>query len=67
MSDCAICKGEGWVCENHPEIPWNGGNQECCGGAGSPCACNSDLSLTGFEGGCIIASVEDIPDGLRRH
>ncbi len=37
---CANCNGEGWVCENHPEIPWNGGYQTCCGGAGMPCACN---------------------------
>lgn len=38
---CLICKDEGWVCENHPEIAWNGGEQECCGGAGSPCKCNT--------------------------
>lgn len=37
---CANCDGEGWVCENHPEVPWIGGLQECCGGAGMPCSCN---------------------------
>lgn len=36
---CANCDGEGWVCENHPEVPWNGGDG-CCGGAGMPCSCN---------------------------
>lgn len=36
---CANCDGEGWVCENHPEVPWFDG-EGCCGGAGSPCACN---------------------------
>lgn len=39
---CEICKGELWVCENHMDVPWNGGNQTCCGGAGSPCECNPE-------------------------
>lgn len=38
---CPTCLGEGWVCENHPEQPWNEGEPACCGGAGVPCACNS--------------------------
>lgn len=37
---CETCKGEGWVCENHPNEPWNDGSPSCCGGAGSPCKCN---------------------------
>lgn len=37
---CNICKGEGWVCENHPDVQWNDGNPGCCGGAGKPCKCN---------------------------
>lgn len=37
---CANCDGQGWVCENHPEVPWHDG-EGCCGGAGSPCVCNS--------------------------
>jgi len=39
--NCTICKGEGWVCENHDGTPWGGGDG-CCGGAGMPCACNPD-------------------------
>lgn len=39
MIRCANCDGEGWVCENHPEVPWLGGDG-CCGGAGDPCSCN---------------------------
>ncbi len=38
---CKICEDEGWVCENHPENSWAGGNQKCCGGAGKPCECNT--------------------------
>lgn len=43
---CSICFGEGWVCENHPTVAWQGGDATCCGepygcGAGSPCVCNT--------------------------
>lgn len=39
---CLICDGHGWVCENHPLVPWAPltGQPECCGGAGAPCTCN---------------------------
>lgn len=37
--NCAICKGQGWVCESHQMTPWNDG-LACCGGAGAPCICN---------------------------
>ena len=36
---CANCDGEGWVCEDHSEVPWLDGDG-CCGGAGMPCVCN---------------------------
>ena len=35
--NCPTCAGEGWVCEFHQNIPWRGGDQICCGGAGAPC------------------------------
>ena len=44
--DCEICHGEGWVCENHPDVVWAGGKAKCCVGsgydcgAGMPCKCN---------------------------
>jgi hypothetical protein len=36
---CFRCEDIGWVCENHPDHPWDG---TCpCGGAGAPCPlCN---------------------------
>lgn len=37
---CTICKGEGWICENHPDKAWGEGSG-CCGGAGMPCECNT--------------------------
>jgi hypothetical protein len=42
---CRLCKDTGWVCERHPERPWDG-DQACgCSAAGMPCVrCNpSDL------------------------
>lgn len=35
---CEICKGDGWVCENHPNQPQC--HSDDCGGAGEPCICN---------------------------
>lgn len=38
--NCDTCGGEGWVCENHPDMPWDGDAGCNCGGAGMPCECN---------------------------
>jgi hypothetical protein len=36
---CLRCEGEGWVCENHPDQPWQGPHACQCGGM--PCLyCN---------------------------
>ena len=41
MSVCKNCSDIGWVCESHPNVPWDGGGDECYGGAGMPCEwCN---------------------------
>ena len=38
---CLLCDGCGWVCENHPDKPWEGEHACPCGGAGMPCRnCN---------------------------
>jgi len=37
---CARCRDCGWVCENHPDTPWQGAHAIECG-AGMPCPdCN---------------------------
>jgi hypothetical protein len=36
--DCPVCQGIGWVCENHPDKPWDG-EKGCICGAGMPCIC----------------------------
>jgi hypothetical protein len=40
MTVCPTCKGQRWVCENHPDKPWE--TEDGCGcGAGMPCLeCN---------------------------
>lgn len=35
-ADCPHCKGEGVVCEDHPDQAWGEGDG-CCGAAGMPC------------------------------
>lgn len=38
---CLACAGSGWVCENHPDKPWeNADGTRCCEGAGGNCECN---------------------------
>jgi hypothetical protein len=38
---CPQCANCGWVCENHPDRPWEGEEACNCGGAGMPCTkCN---------------------------
>lgn len=41
LNICNLCKGLLWVCEKHPNHPWNG---DCCKGAGVPCECNKELN-----------------------
>lgn len=53
---CQACAGSGWVCENHPDRPWENANgTTCCGGAGGNCSCNSDGA---FEFQAVLASTE---------
>lgn len=38
---CSVCGDCFWVCENHPDRPWDGEGACDCGGAGMPCPkCN---------------------------
>lgn len=45
MAVCQKCDNSRWVCEDHPNLPWDGSSDApnaCdCGGAGAPClVCN---------------------------
>ncbi|SHH05247.1 hypothetical protein [Bradyrhizobium erythrophlei] len=44
MKFCLRCDGARWVCEAHPDLPWEFGDRACtCGAPGEPCpACNND-------------------------
>lgn len=47
--DCSTCNGELWVCEEHPDHPWQDGDG-CCGAPGIPCKCNhKELMPPGTE------------------
>jgi hypothetical protein len=38
---CSLCEDCGWVCESHPDRPWEGEHACTCSGAGEPCPrCN---------------------------
>lgn len=47
---CRNCAGEGWVCENHEDRPWNaavGAGCEC--GAGAPCpVCSREMAYAPY-------------------
>ena len=36
---CPDCAGSGWLCEEHPNLPWD--HDEECDGAGIACDCNA--------------------------
>jgi hypothetical protein len=41
MFSCSRCRDARWVCENHPDKPWNAEHEMICRGAGMPCPdCN---------------------------
>lgn len=65
MNLCAICHGEGWVCERHPLKAWTEGGCMC--GAGMHCECNPSGDWD--DDRVILASVDPIEqagaDGLR--
>ena len=81
MPKCETCDDGGWVCENHRDKAWQGGDAKCCAenppnddprwaewgcGAGAPCPdCKEGLALGGFD--AISASVDPIPPGKAIH
>jgi hypothetical protein len=46
LMKCTLCEDSGWVCEDHPDAPWDGEHACICGAAGMHCPkCKpSDLS-----------------------
>lgn len=57
--ECDVCQDELWVCENHPEKPWNARLPNGCAcGAGMPClVCNDGLQRGhGFDAVLSVAT-----------
>jgi hypothetical protein len=52
VAACSNCEGSGWVCEDHPDRPWEGTSapgEGCDCGAGSPCpCCNLRMAAVGL-------------------
>jgi hypothetical protein len=64
---CNQCEDCGWVCENHPDQPWQGTPACPCGAPGAPCpACNAanDGNAPRMPGGF---KTEVDKDGWRPH
>jgi hypothetical protein len=66
-----ICKGELWVCEVHPLVPWYGGTMECCDGPAVPCRCNLTSRMPpGFKVHCSVneeVEQQPAPHGPTQH
>jgi hypothetical protein len=42
LMKCTLCEDSAWVCERHPERPWDGESACGCGAPGAPCPiCNA--------------------------
>ncbi len=55
--NCLNCEDNRWVCEEHPNTSWDGGDG-CCGGAGMPCVlCNAGLVPEMEPGTTLICSL----------
>lgn len=60
-SDCPRCRGIGWVCENHPDKPWDTsleGGCECA--AGAPCPRCSDILPIGVPDVSQVMIVDEV-------
>lgn len=36
---CLVCRGSGWLCDEHPTLPWD--HDDECDGVGIACNCNA--------------------------
>jgi hypothetical protein len=67
---CAVCEDCGWVCEAHPDRPFDGERACTCGGAGTPCSsCNASIADTGprFPKGFRVEFDNEFDKKGRRH
>jgi hypothetical protein len=62
--NCSICRGTGWVCENHSTTAWHEGLADCgCGGAGVKCEFNQDPEMP--PGTLIVTGLSDQTDSTK--
>lgn len=59
---CALCRGDGWLCERHPEQAWE---HDSCRSAGVPCGCNPTADMPpGFNVEIALPTIQTIAVGL---
>ncbi len=71
---CSVCEDCGWVCEDHPDRPFQGEHARDCGGAGAPCPrCNASDDepraeglRTEFEEGMASVKIRKVQRGRAR-
>jgi len=52
---CPACQGSGWLCDEHPALPWD---HDGCEGAGIACNCNA-FALVPHKEIFVESDVED--------
>jgi hypothetical protein len=61
--NCPTCRGEGWVCEEHPGQPFEhyvAQTNQLCPGPGMPCSCNPTETMPpDFKVHCSIDDPKD--------
>ena len=56
---CPDCLGSGWLCDEHPTLPWD---HDGCDGAGIVCRCNGFATTPHRE---VFVEYDSLDDGAR--
>jgi hypothetical protein len=56
---CPDCLGSGWLCDEHPKLPWD---HDGCDGAGVVCRCNASAATPHRE---VFVEYDSLDEGAR--
>jgi hypothetical protein len=56
---CPTCRGSGWLCDEHPTLPWD---HDDCDGAGFACNCNAFAVVPHKE---VFVEYDSLDEGAR--
>lgn len=57
---CSLCAGSGWLCDEHPDLPWS--HADDCDGGGIACRCNELAKLPQRE---VFVDFDALEAGVR--